>query len=275
MYKYEIGRLLCQLFTYKLRLPTPTFFRPSPSSTLVYYEHPGGFFSPDPYNHLSAPYIDPYVESSALPTDGWNTTAADWDTLPTAIFRSRALSHLHISSTSGTLPTATSLSSISHIPDVVREDNVPSEGTSGRESFVSAIDPPPTVHAPYPQQLPTVSPNREWSSRLEETLHSLTTHLASSLLGLDPQAQMSLPRVSIKSSTVVMAPSSPTDQPMPHAKNPRLSPITLGSTRSPTLRSPVLPPLTIPTNPALSLRHASGMSSMESLAEDPPLPPLP
>ncbi|SJK97338.1 uncharacterized protein ARMOST_00590 [Armillaria ostoyae] len=50
-------------------------------------------------------------------------------------------------------------------------------------------DPPPTIHTPLPQLLPIISPNKEWSSRLGEIPHT-TAPLASSLLGLDPQAQM-------------------------------------------------------------------------------------
>ncbi|PBK62474.1 hypothetical protein ARMSODRAFT_1024887 [Armillaria solidipes] len=66
-YKYEIGRLFRRLFVYAPRLPTPAYFSHPASSTLTYYGHPGGAFHPHPYNHLSAPYIDPDVP------DNWNT----------------------------------------------------------------------------------------------------------------------------------------------------------------------------------------------------------
>ncbi|PBK60837.1 hypothetical protein ARMSODRAFT_1026115 [Armillaria solidipes] len=102
----------------------PYFNRPS--STVTYYEHPGGAFHPHPYNHLSAPYIDTNVPNN-------------WDTLPEAIFRSRTLLDSHVPTTPGSLPTTVTLSSILHIPDIVRENNVPSEGTSDREESVSTL----------------------------------------------------------------------------------------------------------------------------------------
>ncbi|PBK71421.1 hypothetical protein ARMSODRAFT_1017320 [Armillaria solidipes] len=86
-------------------------------------------------------------------------------------------------------------------------------------------DPPPTIHAPFPQLLPTASPDKEWASRLEETLPIQDTScLASSLLGTDPQAQIQMLR----------APTPPED--------PHLSPITLGSNPSHTPKSPVPSP---------------------------------
>ncbi|PBK62473.1 hypothetical protein ARMSODRAFT_1024886 [Armillaria solidipes] len=100
-------------------------------------------------------------------------------------------------------------------------------------------DPPPTIHAPLPQLPPTASPDREWSSRLEEIPHTHDTmRLVSSLLGTDPRAQMELPR-------------APTPA-LPHSEDPCLSPITLGSTPSPTPKSPALPPPTTCMSPVLS-----------------------
>ncbi|PBK58683.1 hypothetical protein ARMSODRAFT_1028052 [Armillaria solidipes] len=256
-YKYEIGQIFRRLFLYAPRLPAITFFRPLPSSTPDYFRHPGNAYHPTPYNHLFTPYQEPepYVKLSAIPTDGWNTTAADWDTLPSAVFRSRTLTNNPILYTSGTISrTMTSISSLPRIPDVVRDNDFSSESTTDGDSTLP----------------PTDSPDREWASRLESQLPIPdTSHLASSLLGLDPRARLV---------------QDPHNRPIGSPEEGCLSPIMLGSTRSPTPRSPARPLLTIPTNPvqsppppvqppAPSQRHEPGASPMESPGESPHRPP--
>ncbi|SJL13397.1 uncharacterized protein ARMOST_16840 [Armillaria ostoyae] len=132
-YKYEIGRFFRQLFQYAPRFPTPAYFSHSTNSDLIYYEHPGGFYSSEPYNHLATPYVDPHGEF-VYPTDAWNTGTGDWDTEPSSYYGGRTLSHRHGDTQSGTLSTEIPLSNLSHVPDVVREDNTSSESTSDRES---------------------------------------------------------------------------------------------------------------------------------------------
>ncbi|KAK0443008.1 hypothetical protein EV421DRAFT_1736056 [Armillaria borealis] len=187
----------------------------------------------------SAPYI-------AGPNE-WNTPGpSDWDILPTSTIRSGSLPWINLSTSSRSLSTAIPVSSVSHIPDVIREDDVSSMGTSSG------------------QLPPTLLPDREWSSRLEEMPKlqdiSHTVHSPSALLGLNPRARMEIPE-------------SPTS---PLSEQPCLLPITLQTTPSPTPRSPVPPQPTTPTSPvpsrALSPQYAPGTSPMESL-EASPLPP--
>ncbi|KAK0429794.1 hypothetical protein EV421DRAFT_1914074 [Armillaria borealis] len=124
-----------------------------------------------------------------------------------------------------------------------------------------SLDPPHTIHAPLPQLPLTASPNREWSSRLEETPQlediSHTIRSPSVLLGLNPRAQMEIPRT------------------VPLPEQPCLSPITLQMTLSPTPRSPALPQPTTRMSPVPSQvsspQYAPGASPTESL-EMPHLP---
>ncbi|SJL13537.1 uncharacterized protein ARMOST_16981 [Armillaria ostoyae] len=211
-YKYEIGQFFRRLFQYAPRFPTLAYFSRSTNSDLVYYEHPGNFYSSEPYNHLATPYVDPHDEF-VYPTDTWNTGTGDWDTEPSSYYGSGTIPHRHRNPQSGSLSTT--------IPLTDPED-----------------DPPRTLRAPVPQ-LPLIgSPDREWSTRLEETLHLHDTgYLASSLMGVDPQARMTMEK-------------APT--PVAQSDEARLSPIILGSTPSPTRRSPVPLQPTIPMSPAPS-----------------------
>ncbi|PBK62706.1 hypothetical protein ARMSODRAFT_1024683 [Armillaria solidipes] len=123
----------------------------------------------------------------------------------------------------------------------------------------------PPILTPVSQLPPTVAPDREWASRVEAELPTQSTsHLVSSLLGIDPQSHLQLQR-------------APTPH-VPHSEEECLSPITLGSTPSHTPKSPVPSPLTTLMSPAqsqvLSPRHVPGTLPMESQEANPPLPPI-
>ncbi|PBK65254.1 hypothetical protein ARMSODRAFT_1022379 [Armillaria solidipes] len=146
-YKYKIGQFFRRLFSYAPHLPALTFNRPS---SLVYFRHPGDAYHPTPYNHLATPSEESYVELPTRPTDGWNTTVADWDTLPSAIFRSRTITNHPVLYASGTV-SATSLDSLSHVPDVVRRNDDTSQGMGNDWSSVL------TTTTPSPSRRPTIS----------------------------------------------------------------------------------------------------------------------
>ncbi|SJL13541.1 uncharacterized protein ARMOST_16985 [Armillaria ostoyae] len=115
-YKYEIGQFICRLCQYAPCFPTPAYFSNSTTSDLIYYEHPGGFYFSEPYNHLSIPYIDSHGEF-VYPTDAWNTGTGDWDTEPSSYYGSGTLSHHHENTESGSLSTMLPLSSLLHVDE--------------------------------------------------------------------------------------------------------------------------------------------------------------
>ncbi|KAK0438378.1 hypothetical protein EV421DRAFT_1738437 [Armillaria borealis] len=139
-YKYEIGRYIRRLFEYAPRFPTYSF------------------------------YPHPYLQRLISPNE-WNTPGpSDWDTLPTLTIRSGTLPWIDLSMSSGSISTAVPISDVAHIPDVVREDDVSSQGTdSGPAEFTprtrpqssdgnaESSNPPPREFTPIPYNL-TVNP---------------------------------------------------------------------------------------------------------------------
>ncbi|SJL06736.1 uncharacterized protein ARMOST_10078 [Armillaria ostoyae] len=173
---------------------------------------PRGAFHPHPYTHLTIPYQ--HVDAP----DDW--------ALPLLLFRSRTIPDSLINPEPGTVST-----SIPGKALLSRRRALPPHS----EIPTPSHNPPHTIHAPLPQLPLTLSPDEEWSSRLEGIPHT-TALLVSSLLGLDPQARME----------TFPAPT------LPVALSPRLSPITLGSTPSPTPKNPAPPQPTIPMSPVPS-----------------------
>ncbi|SJL14239.1 uncharacterized protein ARMOST_17695 [Armillaria ostoyae] len=128
------------------------------TSDLTYYAHPEGAYFPNPYNHLNTAYIDSHGEF-VYPTDAWNTGTGDWDTEPSSYYGSGTISHRHGNTGPGSLSTALPLSSLSHVSDVVREDDISSTGTSDSQESTSMTTTPSAPRERTPSYYPsTASP---------------------------------------------------------------------------------------------------------------------